>query len=187
MNEQTYLNNQFLIAMPSLEDPFFSQTVTYICEHNEHGAVGIIINRPLGINLDQVLEQMSISSADGQVANSPVMLGGPVQQDRGFVIHKVCDKWRSTINTSNEVAVTTSRDILESIANNEGPLKTLISLGYAGWAPGQLEDEIINNSWLHCPYDESIIFDTPFDERWFHATKSLGINPEFLMSDAGHA
>lgn len=188
MTNATYLNNQFLIAMPSLADPGFSHTVTYICQHNEEGALGIVINRPAGLKLGDIFEQMHIETPFEHIRNQPVYAGGPVQQERGFVIHSPCDKvWDSTIATSNTISLTSSRDILEAIARNEGPQHFLIALGYAGWSSGQLEREIIDNSWLNAPCWENILYDTPISQRWNAAASQMGIDINKLTTPAGHA
>ncbi len=187
MSEHTYINNQFLFSMPNLADPFFAETVTYICEHNENGAVGLVINRPLSIHLKEVLRQLAIDTEFEDIATMPVLYGGPVQQDRGFVLHSNSKHYRETIATSDSLAVTTSRDILESFAKHDGPMPSLVTLGYAGWGPGQLEKEIGNNCWLHCPFDQRILFHAPFKDRWRLAAQSIGIDPDFLLTEAGHA
>jgi putative transcriptional regulator len=183
----TYLTNQFLIAMPGLQDPNFFQTVTFICEHNEHGAMGIVINRPLNLALGEVLMQMSLRPRSKEIENMPVFQGGPVHTDRGFVIHPPRGKWKSSIIVSDEIGVTTSRDILESIAEGNGPAESLIALGFAGWGAGQLEQEILDNAWLNGPADTSIIFNTPVEKRWEVSAAKLGIPLDRLSTDVGHA
>lgn len=181
------LTNQFLIAMPALGDPNFFQSVSFICEHNDNGAIGIIINRPLGINLSEVFDQLDIEVSDEKVKETPVFFGGPVNGDRGFVIHSPTEFWRSSLKISDEIFVTTSRDILEAIARGEGPDKFLIALGYAGWAADQLEQEITDNAWLNCPVDTHILFDTPSNQQWEAAAKTLGIDINAISGDIGHA
>jgi len=183
----TYLTNQFLIAMPGLQDPNFFQTVTYICEHNEHGAMGIVINRPLNLALGEVLTQMSLRPCNKEIESIPVYQGGPVHTDRGFVIHRPLQRWKSSIIVSDEIGVTTSRDILQSIAAGHGPEQSFIALGFAGWGAGQLEQEMLDNAWLNGPADASIIFKTPCDQRWEVSAALLGINIERLSTDVGHA
>lgn len=183
----TNLTNQFLIAMPGLVDPNFHQTVTYICAHNEEGAMGIVINRPLNFALGEVLSQMELSSANKDILNLPVYHGGPVQTDRGFVLHTIAYNWESSINVSDNISVTTSRDILESIAEGNGPDHSLIALGYAGWAAGQLEYELKENVWLNGPAESNIIFDTPYDRRWEKSAELLGVDLEKISREAGHA
>ena len=162
--EQTNLTNQFLIAMPNLKDPNFEKTVTYICAHNEDGAMGIVINKPLDIDLGQIFDQMEIPINDPDAPNKTIFHGGPVHTDRGFILHHATKQWDSSIIVSEEICVTTSKDILEAIATGEGPDESLIALGYAGWASGQLEQELMDNAWLSGPADRRINFNTPFEK-----------------------
>ncbi|WP_305909296.1 YqgE/AlgH family protein [Methylomarinum sp. Ch1-1] len=188
MTTANYLNNQFLIAMPNLTDPSFSHTVTYLCQHNEEGALGIVINRSAGLTLSDIFEQMKINSSDEQINETPILIGGPVQQDRGFVLHSYRDQsWDSTVATSDTTALTSSRDILEAIAAGEGPDHFLIALGYAGWGSGQLEKEIIDNAWLNTPCGENILYDMPINQRWNAAASQLGVDINKLTAPAGHA
>jgi putative transcriptional regulator len=181
------LKNHFLLAMPSLTDAIFANSVTYLCEHNEHGAMGIVINQPLDLSVEEVLEHLELSAA-GRLRETPVMAGGPVHMDRGFVLHRPGNReWEATLAVTDEVWLTTSRDILVSIANNEGPQDCLIALGYAGWSPGQLESEISDNSWLTLPADSDIIFDTPYHLRMSCAAAKLGVDMNLLSAEAGHA
>lgn len=182
-----YLTNQLLIAMPSLTDPYFSQAVAYICEHNENGAIGIVINHPLELSLAEVFRQMDIKSENASITSFPVLCGGPVHPERGFVIHSPAGNWRSTLDMNTELSVTTSRDILQAIADNQGPSKVIITLGYASWTAGQLEKEIVNNFWLNCPVDNDIIFKIPFVDRWQAALNRVGIDINKLSRDIGHA
>ena len=181
------LADHFLIAMPSLNDGFFNHTVTYICEHDENGSFGIIINQPAGILLNQILSEMKIEAGADYNAEQPVFIGGPVDQGRGFILHRPPGSWQSSLRVNDDVALTTSRDVLQAIARNEGPKDSIIALGYAGWAAGQLEDEMASNTWLSCPADQQIIFDTPVEERWQAAARLIGIDLSLLSSDAGHA
>jgi putative transcriptional regulator len=187
MTSSTNLTNQFLIAMPSMQDMNFSQTVTYICEHNQEGAMGIVLNRPTSIQLNDILEQLNIHDVDLEIGEESVYVGGPVQPERGFVLHCDNSSWDSTMQVTPEISVTTSRDILESIAAGNGPDSHLVALGYAGWAGGQLEKEISDNAWLNGPADAQIIFDTPPDLRWRAAAKILGVDMDLISGDAGHA
>jgi putative transcriptional regulator len=182
----TFLKNQFLIAMPNLGDPNFSRTVTYICQHNEEGALGIIINRPAELKLGVVFQQMDIIPEDQEANNITVFAGGPVQLERGFVIHSPQGKWDSTLQVSDQVSLTTSRDILEAIAIGEGPEKSLIALGYAGWGEGQMETEISANAWLNTPSDDAILFDLPISQRWNAAADQIGVDIASLTAPAGH-
>ena len=181
------LTNQFLIAMPALADPNFHRTVTYLCAHSEDGAMGIIINRPSGLDLGEVLSHMDLSPSSQKVTEIPVLQGGPVQRERGFVIHEPIGDWDSVLQVSDQIGVATSRDILAAVAKGEGPERAVIALGYAGWGAGQLEQEVLDNAWLSGPVDSSIIFDVPYDDRWDHATRLLGIDPGRLSGQAGHA
>lgn len=181
-----YMSNQFLIAMPNLADTNFSHTVSYLCQHNEEGALAIVINRPIGMNLGHIFEQMGIKSSP-KITNTPVFSGGPVQQERGFIIHnKGPETWESSISISDTTALTSSRDILEAIAIDQGPSQYLIALGYAGWGAGQLEHEIISNAWLNTPYEQDILYNTPVENRWMAAANQLGIDINQLTAPAGH-
>lgn len=185
--QSTTLTNQFLIAMPGLADPNFFHTVTYICAHNQDGAMGIIINRPLGLILNDVLEQMEIRAENYNIGETPIYQGGPVQSDRGFVLHKPIQKWEYCIEISDDIGIATSRDILKAIADGKGPENSFIALGYAGWAAGQLEQEIKENAWLNAPADSGIIFNTPVEQRWAAAAALAGIDIEKLSNNVGHA
>jgi len=187
MGFATSLRNHFLIAMPGLKDPNFSRTVTYVCEHTEQGAMGIVINRPMDIRLGMVLSQLDILSANPEVTEALVFLGGPVQPDRGFVLHSTEERFESTLNVADEISITTSRDVLEAIAEGRGPARHLVALGYAGWGNGQLEEEMSSNAWLSGPADQAIIFTTPVDARWQAAAGLLGVDLNLLSGDAGHA
>lgn len=183
----SYLNNQFLIAMPALDDPNFSHTVTYICDHTTQGAMGIILNRPTELVLEDLIEQLGIEAADDDLANIPVYQGGPVQMDRGFVIHNPIGDWDSTLVMTKDVGLTMSQDIIEAIAHGIGPKKYHVALGYAGWGEGQLEEEILSNAWLTGPAVEDIVFDMPVERRWQAAANAMGIELNLLSPDAGHA
>jgi len=182
-----YLANQFLIAMPAMADPNFNQTVTYVCEHSENGALGIIINRPMDMKLDEVFRQLNVESSDHELADRPVLQGGPVHQDRGFVLHEAAGEWDSSLLVSDSIRVTTSRDILAAMARGDGPQRSLVALGYAGWEAGQLESEVTENAWLTVPAEPEIIFKTPYQDRWEAAAQLLGIDVNLLSSQAGHA
>jgi putative transcriptional regulator len=180
------LKNHFLIAMPNLEDPNFSKTVTYICEHNEQGAMGIVLNRPTELRLTDILNHMDITEG-GSSSDQIIYLGGPVEEDRGFVIHTHTHDWDSTMDVTESISVTTSRDILEALSQGDGPDKSLIALGYAGWGAGQLEQELQSNAWLSGPADPSIIFDLMAKDRWRAAAKMMGVDIDLITTDAGHA
>ncbi len=181
-----FLTNQFLIAMPALADPNFSQTVTLVCEHSAQGALGIIINRPLDMQLAEVFEQLKLPTGTA-IGHRPVLQGGPVQTDRGFVIHRAGRDWDSTLHVSEQIHVTTSRDVLDAMARGEGPGEAIVALGYAGWDAGQLEDELAQNAWLSAPVDEHILFAMPFEQRWHAAGRLLGIDLSTISTEAGHA
>ena len=187
MTETESLKNQLLIAMPSLEDPNFSRTVTYICEHSEQGAMGIVLNRPTDLSLADVLKHMDIEGGLGDAGEQMVYLGGPVEEERGFVLHSHTSPWNSTLAVNENISVTTSRDILEAMARGDGPDHTLVALGYAGWGAGQLERELQENAWLSGPADQSILFVLPPDQRWEAAAQLLGVDVNLLSSEAGHA
>lgn len=183
----SYLNNQFLIAMPNMADSGFLHTVSYLCQHNEEGALAIVINRTAGMTLGHILDQMGIACLSKQVNDSPVFAGGPVQQDRGFIIHsKDTTEWDSSLSISEATSLTSSRDILESIAEGKGPEKYLVALGYAGWGANQLENEMLNNAWLNSPYQEDILYSTPVEQRWTAAANLMGVNINQLTIPAGH-
>ncbi len=181
------LTDNFLIATPSLADPNFQHTVTYICAHNEEGAMGIIINRPMSIDLGDVLSQMDLEPLTDEIRATTIYQGGPVQQDRGFIIYNPPSQWDSTINVSEQLGVATSRDILEAISRGQGPGHALVALGYAGWGSGQLEHEIADNAWLNCPADTHILFEVPNEQRWQAAVGLLGIDLNQLSPDIGHS
>jgi putative transcriptional regulator len=183
-----YLTNQFLIAMPAMDDPNFAQTVTLVCEHSERGAVGIVINRTLPMTLGDVFEQLGLDAARSRVSDQPVLHGGPVQTERGFVLHSPSTvQWESSLPFSERMHLTTSRDILDALAAGEGPESAVIALGYAGWDAGQLEDEMARNAWLTVDADDRVVFATPVEQRWHAAARLLGIDLLSLSSDAGHA
>ncbi len=181
------LTHHFLIAMPTLVDSIFSKTLTYICEHNENGAVGIVINRPTDLTLASLLKQLDIPQTDFLTKTTPVLFGGPVQMDCGFVLHHPVGKWQSTLAVNREVGLTTSLDILKAIASADGPQQVLIALGYAGWAAGQIEHELTQNAWLTVPASSDVIFDLPLEERLPAAMQLLGINDANLSNEIGHA
>ena len=188
MSNGPYLTGQFLIAMPAMADPNFDRTVTYVCEHNDEGALGIIVNRPTSMMLGEVLGQMDLKVADPALAAQRVLHGGPVQPERGFVIHDDGEeRFSSTLAVDDGLKVTTSRDILVSLAEGHGPSRAVIALGYAGWGAGQLEAEMANNAWLTVPASADIIFSVPFERRWESAAALLGVSIAALSSEAGHA
>lgn len=181
------LTDNFLIAMPALEDPYFANALVYICEHNENGALGIIVNRPIDLNLAGLLEKVDLKLEQESIANLPVYFGGPVQLDRGFVLHRPIGHWQSTLAINAEIGLTSSRDVLAAVASSGEPNEILVSLGYAGWDAGQLEDELAQNSWLTVPAQSAILFDLPPEERLPAAMQKLGISFSQLSDVAGHA
>jgi len=183
---ENLLTGQFLIAMPALEDPNFAQTVTYLCQHSSEGALGIIISRPLEMRLAEILESMEIELKDEKAGDIPVFWGGPVQPERGFVIHRPLGKWVGTLAVGDDIGLTTSRGVMEAIAQGRGSEKVLISLGYAGWGEGQLEREILENAWLNGPASEEILFDLPPSRRWKAAAALMGVDLDLMSSQAGH-
>ncbi len=187
MNDSTYLTGQLLIAMPGLGDPNFDHTVTYICDHNADGALGIVVNRPTDMTLGQVLQQMELPAEEDRLGVQPVMEGGPVQPERGFVVHDSGADYASTLEVADGVRITTSKDILEALASGTGPRRCLFALGYAGWAEGQLETEMTANAWLTVPGAPEILFDTPYADRWRRAAELIGVDITALSSSAGHA
>ena len=172
----TYLNNQFIIAMPSLTDHNFSHTVTYLCQHNADGALGIVINRSAEMKLGEIFEQMAIPVTSLVAAETPVFAGGPVQQERGFVLHPTGGEWAITMPVSESISLTTSRDIIEAIAVGKGPEQYFVALGYAGWGAGQLDREMSRGDWLVAPADPVLLFSTKPDEIWAKAMKHAGIS-----------
>lgn len=207
------LENQLLIAMPALGDPYFNKTVTYICEHNEEGAMGLIINLPVNITLADLLKQIKPGEEDkaGKISKTSeltekddinditlvtdisnsleqlVLAGGPIAQQRGFVLHSSQPGWSSSLALSKELMITTSKDILMALGTQKAPEQFIVTLGYAGWGPGQLEKELQANSWLTTPADSEILFKTPIEQRWKKATEKLGIDVAHLSTDIGHA
>lgn len=181
------LANHLLIAMPSMKDPNFQRAVIYLCEHHEQGSVGLIINRPMQFPLSLVFEQLKIEPIRVEQNLLPLMFGGPVQPERGFVIHKQAGGWRSSLFLQDDVTVTTSNDIIRAIAIDEGPKDVLVALGYTGWAEEQLEKEVMDNVWLVCPYKSEILYEVPFEKRWEYAGLTLGVKMDQMSSDVGHA
>jgi len=168
-------------------DANFSQSVTYICEHDENGTLGITINKPTDIKLNEILQQLNIKTSNPEITEKKVFMGGPVQTDRGFLLHTPCGNWESSLKVTDTISVTTSKDIIEAIANGEGPQDIVIALGYSGWAKGQLERELSENSWLSCPADKDILFNTPAEQCWEKAAQLMGVDLQLLSGDAGHA
>ncbi|HKW80938.1 MAG TPA: YqgE/AlgH family protein [Casimicrobiaceae bacterium] len=181
------LTHHFLIAMPSMADPHFAHTLIYVCEHNEKGALGIVINKPIDMTLSSLFEQIQVPLGDSELRAAPVHYGGPVQIDRGFVLHRPLGSWQSTLAISDELGLTTSKDILEAVGSGEGPHDVLVSLGYAGWSADQLEQEIAQNAWLTVEADPEVMFGQPAETRLSSAMKLLGIDFSRLSDAVGHA
>ena len=181
------LTKHFLIAMPALVDPNFARTVTLIAEHNDQGALGVIVNRPLDMNLAALFDRIDLPIEDAETAGQPVYFGGPVQTDRGFVLHRPAGEWHSSLAIGDDAALTSSKDILQSVGSGGGPDEVLVTLGYAGWSPGQLEQELAQNAWLTVPADLSIVFDIPPEERFAAAMQLIGVDYATLSEVAGHA
>jgi len=188
---QTDLNtgslvNHFLISMPGLADPNFSHSITYICEHSSEGAMGLVVNHALPMLFDEVLSQMGIQD-QANVGDKEVLSGGPVQLGRGFILHSSDRSWPSTLKIADDIFLTASKDILEDMAENKGPNRSLVLLGYAGWEAGQLERELAENAWLTVPADSRVLFDTDTPQRWQAAAECVGIDLNLISSCAGHA
>jgi len=187
------LTNQFLIAMPGMGDGTFAGTVVYLCEHTDKGALGLVINKPIDITLKNLFEKVELSLDREDIAELPVYFGGPVQTERGFVLHEAQDGadedggYNSSLKIQGGLEMTTSKDVLEAISSGAGPKKMLVTLGYSGWAAGQLEDELSRNGWINVEAEPGIIFDTPVHQRYDKALSLLGIDAGMLSSDAGHA
>lgn len=187
MGDSSSLANHFLIAMPTLEDPNFSQTVTYICEHSDDGALGIVINRPSDLTLADLLSHIGIEAGAGVDTEQAIYIGGPVQRERGFVIHSPPGEWDGCMPVDDRIGITTSQDILEAIGRGEGPERYLVALGYAGWSAGQLEEEMAQNAWLSGPADPDVLFERASGERWQAAAALLGVDLSLISSQSGHA
>jgi len=185
------LTNQFLIAMPGMADDTFSGAVVYLCEHNAKGALGLVINKPIDIKLKNLFEKVELTLDRDDLAEQPVYFGGPVQTERGFVLHERQTGGEATFNSTLSVPggldMTTSKDVLEAMSNGNGPTRVLVTLGYSGWGAGQLEDEIGRNGWLTVDAEPGVIFDTPVEQRYDRALSLLGIDPRMLSQEAGHA
>ena len=181
------LCNQLLIAMPGMADPNFNSTVTLVCEHNDVGALGIVINRPMNMKLEGLFEQLDVPEPDQDMASHPVLNGGPVSRDRGFVLHNPGNTFESSVAVSPDVHLTFSRDVIDALATGDGPDRSLVALGYAGWEVGQLEAEMLANTWLTVPADPEVIFEVPFADRWTVAAQTIGIDISQISTDAGHA
>lgn len=187
MSESGYLTNQLLIAMPAMGDPNFAQTVALVCDHNSQGALGLILNKPLPMRMAEIFEHLEIELATGPLRERFVLHGGPMQTDRGFVVHRAGGEWDSTMKVSETIHVTTSLDIMAAMAKGQGPEEAVVALGYAGWDGGQLEDEIRANAWLSAPVNSDIIFELPFESRWQAAGRLLGVDLSRISPISGNA
>lgn len=188
MQTQAGLSSELLIAMPALRDTHFARSVTIVCQHSDEGAMGLQINRLSDYRLGDVLSHMDLGSELESVVEAPVLVGGPMQPERGFVLHSPGGPWESTFRITDQISVTTSRDILAAIAVGGGPQQAFVALGYAGWGAGQIEQELLENSWLTTPANQQILFETPLDERWDVAAAMLGIGSAVnLASYSGRA
>jgi len=181
------LTHHFLIAMPNMADPYFAKTLTYVCEHNDQGALGLVVNRPIDMTLQALFERLSLTLKHKDLSDAPIYFGGPVQTDRGFVLHEPAGNWQSTLRVRDAIGLTTSKDILEAVGRGEGPQKILVTLGYAGWSAGQLEHELGQNAWLTVEAKDAILFDLPSEERLPAAMELLGVDYARLADSAGHA
>jgi putative transcriptional regulator len=188
-SERINLTNQFLIAMPNMVDPTFSGTVVYLCDHSERGALGLVINRPTDIDLQSLFNRIDLKLEIEPLQHLPVYFGGPVQTERGFVLHEPIEgtTYTSSMSVPGGLEMTTSKDVLEAVASGTGPSRFLLTLGHAGWGAGQLEEELGKNGWLTVAADPSVIFDVPAEDRMSAALSLLGINPSMLSGEAGHA
>ena len=181
------LTNHFLIAMPAMVDPNFSRSLTYICEHNDKGALGLVVNRPSDLTLSTLFKRLDLPLAGRRLGRTAVLNGGPVQTDRGFVLHQPVGAWKSTLPVEERLGLTTSMDILEAVGKGAGPEKLLVTLGYSGWAAGQLEHEILQNAWLTVEAKDAILFEMPAEQRLPAAMALLGVDYARLSETAGHA
>lgn len=181
------LTHQFLIAMPAMADPNFERSVVYVCEHNDKGALGLVINRPTELTLASLFDKIDLKLEIAPWKDTPVFFGGPVQTERGFVLHQPPGRYSSSLSVAEDIALTTSKDVLEAVAEGNGPPRMLVTLGYAGWGAGQLENEIAQNAWLTVEAASDVIFDTPAEARFDAALRLLGIHANQLLGQAGHA
>jgi len=188
MSQQDFLSGHFLIAMPTMGDPNFHHSVSLICEHNSEGALGITINRPMDdIRLLDVFQQMELEAQAPEIGDQTLFSGGPVERERGFVIHRPLGDWEASLDLGDGIGVTSSQDILKAIADGKGPTQSFVALGYAGWGAGQLEQEMTENAWLSCPADARILFDVPSSQRWREAARAMGVDLSRLSGQSGHA
>ena len=187
MDLQSSIRHHFLVALPSMHDTYFERAVVYVCEHQLKGTAGLIINHPLEVSLGLIFEQLHLEQIVITQENKPLLMGGPLQPERGFVIHRPFGHWRSSLRLDDDVTITTSNDIIRAIACDKGPHDVLVALGFVGWKPGQLEEEIMADQWLICPYHPSLLYEVAFDKRWDVATQMMGVNMNHFISGPGHA
>ncbi len=188
LTEAINLKNTLLVAMPNVSDPNFSHSVTYVCEHSDEGAMGITINHALPqVSLGDILDHMKIACSNPDIRNRPVFMGGPVAMERGFILHTPHGGWESTLEITPEIGLTTSKDILQALADGAGPARAVIALGYSGWSAGQLDTELSENTWLTVDATPELLFDHPIEDRWLAAARSLGVDMNLLSTEAGHA
>ncbi len=188
MKEMQSLEHNFLIAMPSLDNSWFEKTVIYIVEDNEQGTMGLVINLPHKLTVSDLLDHFDyVAKTHYDYMDNPVMVGGPVDMERGFILHRPIGNWKSSMSLTDELAMTVSDDLLEALAHQQGPDEFIVCLGFAGWQPGQLAQEMQDNSWLNIPYNDVLLFETPVENKWEVALGTLGISPEFLSMETGHA
>ena len=184
----TSLANQVLIAMPSLDESYFGRSIIYVCEHDDEGAMGLVLNKPTELSIAKVLAELELADEDDtELTDLNVMSGGPVQTDRGFILHNDDKQWSSSLKLDEQITVTTSKDILANLTTEQGPDKFIMTLGYAGWSAGQLEQELADNSWLTLEADTELLFDTPVDQYWTKALEKLGVSIDQLSLMSGHA
>lgn len=181
------LTHHFLIAMPAMADPHFAHALTFVCEHNKDGALGIVVNKPIDMTLSTLFEQIGVPLSSEVLRAASVHFGGPVQVDRGFVLHRPLGNWQSTLAISDEMGLTTSKDVLEAVGRGDGPADVFVSLGYAGWSAGQLEQELAQNAWLTVEADADLLFEVPAEQRLSAAARLLGIDFSRLSEHVGHA
>jgi len=183
------LSSTFLVATSKWNNTMFERSVIFICEHHEQGTVGLICNRPTSFNLDYICNQLSLNCVDSKLKDMPLLFGGPIQPERGFVLHRPKGSWRSSlVIKEDEVILSTSNDIIKAMAENTGPEKVIIALGYSGWEPKKLEEEIMDDLWLVCPFNQELLYDIPFSKRWHHAGQLIGVNLDEMISGfSGHA
>lgn len=188
MNQMPSLEHHFLIAMPSLNDSWFEKTVIYILEDNDQGTTGLVINLAHSFNIHELLEHFTLEAdPDSTFLDQMVLRGGPVDMERGFILHTPAGEWKNSVPLQEGLAMTVSDDFIEALSKNQTPEKFLVCLGFSGWKPGQLAQELQSNSWLTIPYNHSLLFDIPLDTKWEVALETLGVSPEFLTIEAGHA